>query len=85
MGKNIIAPFVFAILLAILLLPITNFLEKIHVSKIMASLIAIFTDVIFISKIVYFLSSQVSGFVQDIPSIKSQLADHYTTVQKWVY
>lgn len=51
----------------------------------MVSLIAIFTAVIFISTIVYFLSSQVSGFVQDIPSIKSHLADHYTTVQKWVY
>lgn len=85
MGKNIIAPFAFAILLAILLLPITNFLEKIPVPKIMASLIAIFTAVIFISTIVYFISSQVSGFVQYIPSIKSHLADHYTTVQKWVY
>ena len=85
MGKNIIAPFATAILLAILLLPITNFLDKIHVPKIMASLIAIFTAVIFISIIVYFLSSQVKGFVQDIPSIKSHLADHYTTVQKWVY
>jgi len=59
MGKNIIAPFAFAILLAILLLRITNFLEKIPVPKIMASLIAIFTAVIFISTIVYFLSSQV--------------------------
>jgi len=85
MGKNIIAPFAFAILLAILLLPITNFLEKIPVPKIMASLISIFTIVIFISTIVYFISSQVSGFVQYIPSIKSHLADHYTTVQKWVY
>ena len=84
-GKNIIAPFAFAILLAILLLPITNFLEKIHVPKIMASLIAIFTAIIFISTIVYFLSSQVSGFVQDIPSIKSHLSDHFTTIQKWVY
>lgn len=85
MGKNIIAPFAFAILLAILLLPITNFLEKIHVPKVMASLIAIFTAIIFISTIVYFLSSQVSVFVQDIPSIKSHLSDHFTTVQKWVY
>lgn len=85
MGKNIIAPFAFAILLAILLLPITNFLEKIHVLKIIASLIAIITAVIFISTIVYFLSSQEEGLVQDITSIKSHLADHYTTVQKWIY
>lgn len=45
LGKNIIAPFAFAILLAILLLPITNFLKKIHVPKVMASLIAIFTAI----------------------------------------
>lgn len=84
-GENIITPVAYAIVLAILLLPFTNFLEKLKVPKVIASLIAIFTAVIFISIIVYFLSSQISGFVQDIPSIKSHLSDHFHTVQKWVY
>lgn len=48
-------------------------------------MVAIFTTIVFISVIVYFLSPQFSGFVQDIPSIKSHLSDHFNTAQKWVY
>ena len=44
-----------------------------------------FTAIFLFFTIVYFLSSQVSGFVQDIPSVKSHLSDHFTTVQKWLY
>jgi predicted PurR-regulated permease PerM len=85
LGNDIIAPFAFAVLLSILLLPITNFLERLKMPKVIASLVAIFSAIIFISGIVYFLSWQVSGFVQDIPSIKSHLSNHFHTVQKWVY
>ncbi|MEP7108520.1 MAG: AI-2E family transporter [Ferruginibacter sp.] len=83
-GQDIIVPLAFAILMAILLLPITNFLERKKVPRVMADIIAILIALLFISGIVYFLSSQISSFMQDLPSIKKHLADHWKTVQKWV-
>jgi len=83
-ASDIIVPLAFAILLAILLLPITNFLERKKVPRALANIIAILIALIFIGSIVYFLSSQISAFMQDLPSIKQHLADHWITVQKWI-
>lgn len=34
--------------------------------------------------VIYFLSSQIAGFMQDIPSIKQHLNDHFISIQNWV-
>ncbi|MEO5889242.1 MAG: AI-2E family transporter [Ferruginibacter sp.] len=83
-GQDIIVPLAFAILLAILLLPIVSFLERKKVPRAMANIIAILLAILFISGIIYFLSSQIAAFVQDLPSIKKHLADHWSTLQKWI-
>lgn len=83
-GQDILVPLVFSILLAILLLPVTNFLERKKLPRAIANIIGILLAFLFIGGIVYFLSSQISGFMQDLPSIKQHLADHWKTVQKWI-
>jgi len=83
-AQDIIVPFAFAVLLAILLLPFINFLERKKVPRAMADIIGILVAILVITGIIYFLSSQISGFIQDLPSIKQHLADHWKTVQKWV-
>lgn len=83
-AQDIIVPLAFAILLAILLLPITSFLERRKIPRALANVIAILLAFIFIGGIVYFLSSQISSFMQDLPSIKKHLADHWKTLQKFV-
>jgi predicted PurR-regulated permease PerM len=83
-AQNILIPFVFACLLTVLLLPTVQFLEKRHVGKILSISISIFIAIAFIAGIIYFLSSQIAGFVQDVPSIKQHLNEHFLTVQQWV-
>ena len=83
-GQDIIIPLAFSILLAILLLPVTSFLERRKIPRAMANVIAILLAFIFIGAIIYFLSSQISSFMQDLPSIKQHLADHWKTLQKWI-
>ncbi|HUS03254.1 MAG TPA: AI-2E family transporter, partial [Chitinophagaceae bacterium] len=46
--------------------------------------ISLFLSLIFISAIIYFLSTQIANFVDDIPSIKRHLNDHWISVQKWI-
>jgi predicted PurR-regulated permease PerM len=83
-ASDIIVPLAFSILLAILLLPITNFLERKRIPRALANMIAILIALLFIGGIVYFLSSQISGFMRDLPSIKQHLTNHWITVQHWV-
>lgn len=81
---SVLVPIYFSILLSILLLPITNLLRKIYIPDTMANLIAVILALAIIASVVYFLSSQMAGFLNDIPSIREHLAGHISTLQNWV-
>lgn len=83
-AQNILIPFAFAILLTVLLLPIVNFLESKKINKVISIGIAILLAIGFIAGIIYFLSSQIAGFIQDVPSIKQHLNEHVVEIQKWI-
>lgn len=83
-GQDILMPLFFAIVLAILLLPVNNRLVKWGVPKVPSMLISILLALIFIAGIIYFLSSQIASFMKDLPTIKQHLNDHFHTVQKWI-
>ncbi len=83
-GSDILMPLFFAIVLAILLLPVNNWLVRRRFPKVLAMLLSILLALIFIGGIIYFLSSQVSSFANDLPAIKQHLNDHIHTVKKWV-
>ncbi|UEG51043.1 AI-2E family transporter [Ferruginibacter lapsinanis] len=83
-GAGIIIPFSFSLLIAVLLLPINDFLEKRKVNRVIAILISLLLSVFLLTAIVYFLASQILDFTKDIPGIKIQLQHHVASVQKWL-
>jgi len=83
-GRDILMPLFFAIVLAILLLPVDNRLVKWGVPKVPAMLLAILLALLVIGGVIYFLSSQVAVFVKDLPAIKQHLNEHLHTIQKWI-
>src|SRR5688500_15920705 len=84
-GQTVVVPFIFSILLSILLLPVTNFLEqKARFPKSMSNFICVILALSIIGGIIYFFSDQISRFLQDIPTLKKNLETHYITLQKWV-
>jgi predicted PurR-regulated permease PerM len=83
-AQSVLIPLGFSILLAIVLLPLTNFLERHRFPAALANIISIFFALIIIGTVLYFLSSQISNFLKDIPSIKKHLSDHYLIIQDWV-
>jgi len=83
-AQDILVPFGFAILLAVLLLPLVNFLERKGVPRVLSLAISLLAAVTFITVIIYFLSTQIARFVDDVPSIKKHLTDHWVTLQKWI-
>jgi predicted PurR-regulated permease PerM len=84
-GQDIVVPVAFAILLSVLLLPANQFLEKKKFPRVMAILLSLTVAIILIAALIYFISTQVASFTDDIPAIKKQLQLHFTTLQKWVY
>jgi predicted PurR-regulated permease PerM len=83
-GQDILMPVCFAIVLAFLLLPMNNWLVKKGFPQVPSMLLSIIIAVAFISGLVYFLSWQVAGFVDDLPKIRQNLSHHVTTVQSWI-
>ena len=83
-AQNILIPFAFSCLLAALLLPAVNLLQSLRISKVIAILICIILAIGFIAGIIYFLSSQIARFMQDVPSIKEHLNEHFVSLQNWV-
>ena len=82
-GHGVLVPIYFSVLLSILLLPVTNFLHKLYFPDTLANFTAVILAVALIATVVYFLSSQMAGFFNDIPSIKDHLTDHLTALQNW--
>ena len=82
--RNILVPLYFSVLLSIILLPLSNFFEKIRLSRALGALLSVLFALLVIGVLVYLLSSQVFAFLNDIPSIKLHLAEHYESLQHWI-
>jgi predicted PurR-regulated permease PerM len=82
-GKNILIPIVYALILAILVNPIVNFLMKYKVPKVVAIGISMLLAFSFFSAILYFLVVQSLNFSDLIPEIKIKFAELSTQFLNW--
>lgn len=80
----ILVPLYFSVLIAILLLPLVNLLERLQLPKAMAALLSVLLAFFITAAIIYLLSAQIIAFLNDIPSIKKHLTEHYETLQVWI-
>ncbi len=69
-GSEIIRPLLFALILAILLNPLVEFLQRKKVNRVLAILITVLFAFIFISILLYFIFSQASLFSDAFPQLK---------------
>lgn len=83
-GSSIIMPLCFAIVLAMLLLPVVNWLVKKGLPAVPSMILAILLAILFAGGIIYFLSSQVAHFMNDLPAIREKIGQHISTLQQWI-
>jgi predicted PurR-regulated permease PerM len=84
-GSDIIMPLLLALLIAILLRPVVVFFnKKIKIPHVIAVLIAVLLFVVFVVSIVFFISWQVSDFVEDWPKIQHNMTVNYENLQRWI-
>lgn len=83
-GSGILLPILFAITLAMLLLPVVKWLNRKGVKDIIAIILAILAFILFVAGILFFLSSQIAGFLKDLPSIKEKMNEQLASIQSWI-
>ena len=85
LGQHILIPIFMALLFAILLSPIVNFLNyRIRIPNIISSSIAVILFSIIIAFIILIVSIQISDFSGELENIKNNIAIHYHSIQIWV-
>jgi len=85
LGKEILDPLIFGLLFAILLLPISDFLEKkFRFPRSMSAFSAIVMLILFIAGIIYLVGSQISKLVDDWPMLKKQVGQSIDDLRQWI-
>lgn len=84
LGRNILMPLFFSIILALILSPLTNFLLAKGLHRFLAILIPVVVSLFIIGSLVYFLSYQMSFFFNDMPALEKRLDELLAMAQKWV-
>ena len=83
-GKNIVLPVMFAILLAMLLLPVVNFLVRKKFPKPLSIIVPLFLSILMIAAVIYFLSNQIVHFLDDAPALKERMTQVINSFQRWL-
>ena len=82
-GKSIIVPLVFAIIMAILLSPVVNFLVRKRINRIVAIFIALFLTFLVIAGFGVLLFSQASRFTDSWPVLVVKFTDIFNDAIIW--
>lgn len=83
-GRSIIIPLFFSLLIALLLLPLTRWLEAHRFSRPLSAITAILVFVLFVGGILYFLGAQLYEFSRDLPDIGNRMQDWISDLQTWI-
>ncbi len=84
-GKEVLDPLIFGFLFAILLLPVSGFLEqKLRLPRSMSSFLSILLLVAFISGVLYLVGSQISKLTQDWPMLQKQISQSLNDIHGWI-
>jgi predicted PurR-regulated permease PerM len=83
-GESIIIPLFFSLLIALVLLPITKWLERHRLPRSLAAIISILLFIIVIGSLFYFLGAQIGDFSKDLPQLGARMQAWVHELQGWV-
>ncbi len=82
-GKDIILPILFAILLSNLLLPLVNYLARKKFYRSISIILPLFLSIVVGAGVIFFLSSQIIHFMDDVPALKERMNEVADSFQVW--
>jgi putative permease len=85
LGKEILSPLIFALLFAVLLLPVAGFLEKrLRLPRSLASILSVLLLIVSLAGLLYLVGSQISNLAEDWPQFKQQVIGSVNSLQSWI-
>lgn len=84
LGKDVVLPILFSILLATLLLPVYNFLLGKKFPRPLAILLPLTLSLILAFSVVFLLSKQVIKFFDDIPTLTERVDELKLNAERWI-
>ena len=82
--REIVVPLAFALLLAILLNPLTNWFKRKKVKHGVAIAFSLIIAIIIISSIIFFLSMQIARFAEELPTLKKKFQILFSNFQAFM-
>lgn len=83
--RDILVPISFAVIISILLNPLVTRLKKSGISHVFSIIIVMVIALIFFGATLYFLSSQIIGFGDNLPLLKSKFSTLLHQLQEWLH
>ena len=85
LGKTLLSPLFFSLLMAFLLLPLGNFLErKLKFRRSISSITAVIVMIVVLYSILYFLGNQLGELWADWPLLVKQVTTAFHDIQLWI-
>jgi len=83
-GQDIFVPLIFATIIAILLNPVVNYLNRKGLNRVVAIIIVLSVALLIIAALMYLLASQVSNFTESLPQLKQKTAVLFNDITDWI-
>lgn len=84
-GKNLLSPLLFSLLLAFLMLPLANFLErKFKFNRSLATIVTVIVMLAILYGIGHFFATQLSELWNDWPLLEKQVTNSFHEIQHWI-
>ena len=82
--RTIMVPLAFSLMIAILLNPFVNFLVKKKIGQIPAIIISLLVMILFVAGVMYFISSQLVKFSDNMPVLQQKFSMLFHDLQLWL-
>jgi AI-2 transport protein TqsA len=84
LGQVLFIPLFFALLIAILLYPLSLFFERHHLKKNIAAILSVIIFIAFIGSIIYFFTVELTHFFKDVPKVQTKFLQLVQNIQDWL-
>ncbi|MGH2563027.1 MAG: AI-2E family transporter [Ginsengibacter sp.] len=82
--KSIMIPLAFALMIAILLNPFVNKLQRQKIPRIISIIIALLITILIVAGLMVFISSQIAKFSSNMDVLKQRFSDLFADLQHWL-
>jgi predicted PurR-regulated permease PerM len=83
-GQEILIPLTFALIFSILLNPLSNFMQRFGVGRVLSIILSVLIFMIVIGGILFFVGAQVARFQEAVPELQSRFEQLFHDTVDWV-